>query len=407
MEEERFLTLIRRYGHITDNMYEIEEKGLSMVWRIDERMVNQGSCFYNDELKVYYMKAAIKGIADCRRDKRDLHWLEIERNIIDDRYNKIQFSILPPDADRNKKKIQPCPNHLLEFGKETFFTICMADGQLPDEIKKGDSVDTFIFDIGKEKERFIHFKVRFWCWSCCAKPHFTNRKLNLQFKATMFGENVEPMKVVTDINVQQNPGRGAKIVVPQPQNSKIKQNIPFWMQDINMNDRPGSSGMDRTEHNRKNLVNFIKSKNNQRINIVIDLPRNYYEMMGESQGMVEVEAVKREIMHLANFRLMDALHRKVNANNDIVKENMNLKHINQEMNGMLEMLNGQARHLLDENTRLKNAINQWNRGRMSNQWHGQGVNQWNSYQTESEAMSLNLNMNRIPPPPPSDNSHED
>ena len=116
-------------------------------------------------------------------------------------------------------------------------------------------------------------------------------------------------------------------------------------------------------------------------------------MMGESQGRIEIEAVKREIVHIANFRLMDALNRKVNANNDIIKENINLKQVNQEMNGAVELLSGQAKHLINENNALKNVINRWNEQR---------VNQWDCQRTGQETTSLNLE-GIPPPPPPSEN----
>ena len=56
----------------------------------------------------------------------------------------------------------------------------------------------------------------FNCWTLCQKSSFSDKKQNMCLRMKLTGEGVEDFIVTKTINVQQNPGRGAKVVCPKP-----------------------------------------------------------------------------------------------------------------------------------------------------------------------------------------------
>ena len=55
----------------------------------------------------------------------------------------------------------------------------------------------------------------FNCWTLCHKSRFSDKKQNLCLHARISGTGVPDITVMKTINVQQNPGRGAKVVCPK------------------------------------------------------------------------------------------------------------------------------------------------------------------------------------------------
>ena len=60
------------------------------------------------------------------------------------------------------------------------------------------------------------FQMYFNCWTLCQKSSFSDKKQNMCLRMKLTGEGVEDFIVTKTINVQQNPGRGAKVVCPKP-----------------------------------------------------------------------------------------------------------------------------------------------------------------------------------------------
>ena len=56
-----------------------------------------------------------------------------------------------------------------------------------------------------------YFKMYFNCWTLCQKSGFSDKKQNMCLRTKLTGPNVEDFVITKTINVQQNPGRGAKV----------------------------------------------------------------------------------------------------------------------------------------------------------------------------------------------------
>ena len=63
----------------------------------------------------------------------------------------------------------------------------------------------------------------FNCWTLCHKSQFSDKKQNLCFHARITGAGVPDVHIMKTINVQQNPGRGAKVVCPKMRGASFQQ----------------------------------------------------------------------------------------------------------------------------------------------------------------------------------------
>ena len=63
----------------------------------------------------------------------------------------------------------------------------------------------------------------FNCWTQCQKVYFSDKKQNLRLHARLTGPGLIDYHLVKSINVQQNPGRGAKVVHPRAGKTPIHQ----------------------------------------------------------------------------------------------------------------------------------------------------------------------------------------
>ena len=63
----------------------------------------------------------------------------------------------------------------------------------------------------------------FNCWTLCQKSNFSDKKQNLCLRVKLTGLGLEDVNIMKFINVQQNPGRGAKAVSIKGRSTVFKQ----------------------------------------------------------------------------------------------------------------------------------------------------------------------------------------
>ena len=85
-------------------------------------------------------------------------------------------------------------------------------------------------------------QIYFNCWTLCQKANFSDKKKNLCLHAEIVDEGAEPYTIRKAINVQQNPGRGAKVVVSRPR-------LPLYRQETVFN----ADGTPRGKHIKLNI----------------------------------------------------------------------------------------------------------------------------------------------------------
>ena len=328
MDVNRVDMLVKKFGTIHKRVNEVSERGLTIHWKTDKRLINMGTCYYRPDVDTYYVKSSCN-MKHCRSngaiqyDDGGMIYLEIERSRIDRRYSKIKFSVRSPQDDINKIKIVPCESHAQQTGAITFFSIKAAENDMTCIITQNECEDSHSFDISKNYNQFMAFKLRFWCWNVCKKFQFSNRKASMRFIAILCGENVEDIVAYSNLNVQQNPGRGAQVI------KKILDTNPN-KNDINGNTSWQSTGpvistsqLGQSLLQPPNRVNFFDSGQTMKINV--EVPRSFFEALGIEQARIELESIKREICSIANSRINDAIKRKIAANTEILNENGQLK----------------------------------------------------------------------------------
>ena len=73
---------------------------------------------------------------------------------------------------------------------------------------------------------YYYIQMYFNCWTLCQKGNFCDKKQNLCLRAKLTGAGVEDVLITKAINVQQNPGRGAKVVQIKNRTTNYKQFRP-------------------------------------------------------------------------------------------------------------------------------------------------------------------------------------
>ena len=132
-----------------------------------------------------------------------------------------------PEHDIRNIKIIPCENHRNEFSCKTFFNVFATNQKIPVEQVSTEQNDAFRFDLTNLDCDFINFQVSvcrpkaiypndylkmyFNCWTLCQKSGFSDKKQNMCLRTKLTGPNVDDFVITKTINVQQNPGRGAKV----------------------------------------------------------------------------------------------------------------------------------------------------------------------------------------------------
>ena len=363
MSIERIELLTTRFGIIHQGADEIFQKGCTLHWKTDTRLVNLGNTFYRKDLDTYYLRSSVgsRATSDESYQFREAVHVEFERIRIDPRYENIHFSVRAPVGDINKIKIIPCENHLKSIPVDTFFTIQPFKSNLPMTISKNDEEDIHTFNISTNNDQFIQFKVHFWCWNLCRKHLFSNKRGSMRFVCRMSGPGVEDITVFTKINVQQNPGRGAKVTASTLPKSQLQDaNIPSggypsalnWANTARM--LPNGQVVSRygqPNQVQRNHVNIVEYGRLMKINI--ELPKRFHEILGPELARTELENLKRDITQMTNNRVGDATRRRSIANDCLVKENMFLKDAMSKLHHSLAGAANQYDYLSRENNDLK------------------------------------------------------
>lgn len=348
---DRVSSLMSKFGIIHRRANEIKEKGVSIHWKTNVKRVNVGTCYYKNETDTFYIRSSCNGGVEFD-DTRNVAYMEIERSTVDLRYNTVKLFVKSPADDLHKKKITACSNHMKNTGQSTFFTARIANNSSNEVIIKNETDDMHVFDINGNKEKFIGFKIRFWCWTHCKKGDFSNKNTSIRFMAKLCGENVEDMQTFSNINVQRNPGRGAGVV-------QKKINYPDPTGEFRpCGSKPTSRHAYHSHPNNGLLnsdVNFIDNGrllSTRQVRVNIDLPKVFFDILGPGQARVEVEGLKRDIDAMAKNRIQDAINRKIAGNEDLLRDNEILRTAVSNLQHIIVNNNKQSELLQLENNRL-------------------------------------------------------
>ena len=364
---EKFMLIKTQFGIIHDRANDADRHGIAMHWRADERPVNQGLAFYNAELKTFYLKSAKEPkliMADGDYAKDTLR-LGIERKWVDKRYNKIAFSIGPPFSDVGQMKIKPCDYHVREYQIGTYFSIMEADKSTPPTLCSSNKEDKWVFDITGRYEQFLHYRVKFWCATSCIRAKLTSKKDNLVFYVTLMGEGMKDIRIWTNVNSQQNPGRGAKVVQPAKPASFSRFNIDMPSYNWRSVDGRHVTVNPSLESNKNSaLNNSLGISNNSvtftnygdKIRVDILLPKNFVGVLGSTQANAELESIQRDIAYLSHTKLRDAFKKKILANEELMRNNSMMMNANMSMKKALDETKSNLQIMCHENDRISSRL---------------------------------------------------
>ena len=351
MSLERIDLLMKKFGVVHRRADEVNEKGMTIHWKTCTKFVNVGQCYYNDGLDTFYLRSSCNGgllSIDYEDSTKDVHCLEIERAKVDKRYKRVSLSVQWPEDDYHKVKITTCEKHFRSSGQPTFFTVQDNNGTVSYNAEE----DTHSFDISDNNSAFIKFRVRFWCWTSCRKGDFSNKQGQIRFIAKLSGPDVEDMMSFSAINVQRNPGRGAG-VVPKRSDNENNWHIANRMVPSNLCGQMPFNGQGGVFLNNTNFVENNRNEPLKQLHIFVDIPLSFYDILGYGQAKVEINALKRDIASIANFRIQDAIKRKIAGNQDLVQENGTLRMAISNLQQIVVNNNRQAEALQIENNRLR------------------------------------------------------
>ena len=358
MSLQRVNQLMKKFGIVHRRVGELNEKGLTMHWRTSKKMINVGNCYYNDTNDTFYIRsscnAGLRSI-DHEDSNKNMAYMEVERANIDPRYDTISLSVRTPDEDYHKKKINTCDKHLKSSGQYTFFTVHNEDSSMRGSILYNNDEDIHKIDITGNTDRFIGFRIRFWCWSLCKKPDFSNKHKQIRFFVKISGDGVEDLVTHTYINIQSNPGRGAGVAQKRalfPDCTGPTQN-PSTSSKSHFNNFPGS---------RINFLENGRFGDARKIFINVEIPKAFFDILGPGQARVEIEGLKRDINAATNWRVQDAINRKIAGNQDLLQENESLKTAISNLQHIVVSNNRQAECLQIENNQLRTMLEMKNIG---------------------------------------------
>lgn len=358
---EQFMTIKAKFGVIHNRATDIDKFGMAMHWKVDSRNVNQGTAYYIKEQDLFFLRSATEKafVYSNGEFAKDTIWLEIERKLINPKLNKLAFSIGPPFFDASSKKIMPCEYHTKEYGISTFFSILDADLCSIPSLESSPKEDRWIFDISERNDRFLRFKVKLWCGTACTKMKFTNKRENMVFYATLFGEGNEETRIWTIVNSQQNPGRGAGVVGSKlAAHSKV---INIDVPNFNGNTKENAS-IDNQVNNlaglTRNSVRFTDYPDSNRFKIDVEIPRNFKLLLGDAQAKMELDCIQRDIAFLIHTRLKDAMKKKCVANDEILKNNTMMANANANLKQALMNTKGNLMVMCKENDRIASRLSE-------------------------------------------------
>ena len=362
---ERYLKILTRYGVLHSKVTDVDKFGLAMHWKQDARNVNQGLTFYMKDTDTFYLKTSSdsnpRSADPFGYYMNDVLYLDVERRTVNPDYNRLIFSVGPPFSDINKSRISVCENHAKKHGVDTFFTIIDAENKMePKKVIKNEE-DQWIFDITGNIQPFMSFKLKMWCSSLCQKGKFSDKRDQINFWVTLTGENVKEIKIWTSINSQMNPGRGAKVVT-------AKSNAPTKTFQIEMphynwsrNDansfqatatKSNLSG-DKTK-NTKSPVSFTDYGN--RFKFEVDIPRNFYSILGPNHARAEIESLQRDIVYLTHHKFKDAMKKRRIVDDEKDKNMIILQNTNNTLRHALGESRRNLAWLYSENERMMKIV---------------------------------------------------
>ena len=356
---EYYMLLIHRFGVVHEKANSIDTHNLSMHWKQDARMVNQGRTYYHKETDTFYMKTA-KDVAFKNMDgsySSDTIHLDVERKIIDSDYTKLAFSVGPPPSDIDNNKIVPCEVHRRENRIETFFTILDSVKDTQPTLEIGAKEDCWVFDITNRMEQFLSYRIKFWCGTACTKSKFSDKKDNLTFNVTLRGDNVKDIRIYTSFNAQQNPGRGAHVVNPgKPTlpSKVISIDMPSYswqaIDGRNLQANPTAS----KDRKPQNPITFTDM--GSKIRMELELPRNFAQILGATQASHELEALQRDIAYTVQHRIKDAFLRKTLANEELLRNNSMMQNINMGLRQSLAQTKRNLQFVCHENDKANDRL---------------------------------------------------
>ena len=322
-----------------------------------------GICHYRRDMDTFYIRSSCGSRSYVLPENsplpRDVAILELERNQIDTRYTEARFVIKPPSDDHHKAKIVPCGNHKKATGVSTFCTMQAVDKRLPYQLFVKDDEDSHVFGISSSSDQFLQFKIQFWCWSQCQRVNFSNKKNNMRLVCRLTGQGVDDIVVYLTINVQQNPGRGAKVANSLASKSAEFESNPSSNKSWNPGPSiyPNSQLLDpkfRETIAPRNPVSFQEF--GQFLKVNIEIPKMFFDALGLEQARIELVGLKRDISTLAYNRLQDSIKRKISGNDSLQKENQYLQTTILDLRQVLSGATHQTNMLLQENQDLRNRL---------------------------------------------------
>ena len=357
---EYYMTLVHRYGTVHDKADSINTKGFAMHWKLDARLVNQGRTFYRRDTDVFYMKTA-KDKGFRLQDggfARDVSYLDVERKIINSKYNKIGFAVGPPLSDIDSGKVGPCEHHRNEVDAKTYFSILDTSGRSFPVLVTGTKEDKWVFDITGRMEQFLSFRVKFWCGTLCQKSRFSDKKDNLTFFAILMGEGVEDIRIYTTFNSQMNPGRGAHVVQPgksvQPTKIIAIDMPAYTWTAIDGNKLQATPGRFKADQQSQYPVTFTDM--GSKIRIDMELPKNFAQVLGVTQASQEMEGLQRDIVYTIHHRIMDAYKKKALANEELLRNNTVLQSMNNNLRMVLAETKRNLKYVCEENDKANDKL---------------------------------------------------
>ena len=126
------------------------------------------------------------------------------------------------------------------------------------------------------------------------------------------GQGVDDITVYLLINVQQNPGRGAKVAnnarCPDPEKS-LSNPSPWTASPQILTNQQLSDPQLRESLTVRNLTSF--QEHGQYLKVSIHIPKTFFDILGLEQARIELVGLKRDITTLASNRLQDSVRCKI------------------------------------------------------------------------------------------------
>ena len=128
--------------------------------------------------------------------------------------------LLAPSAASEQHRVTACKIHQERHNCTTFFNIYKKSDGDSGELIKAENWDAFRFQLSRDEGKFVTFNSYWNCWTQCHKPFFIDSRQPMLLNMKVYGSGIEEQVVSKPIKVQQNPGRGAKVVSSKKANEE-------------------------------------------------------------------------------------------------------------------------------------------------------------------------------------------